>query len=282
MKRESAFTLIELLVVIAIISILAAILFPVFATAREKARQTTCASNEKQLGLAALQYTQDYDEMFPQVCVGTVSGSPASWGEGWAGCIYPYVKSVGAYACPDDTTSNLLIGSVTCYPVSYSINGNLCARTWHLNAFAGVTSKLTAPGSTVMLAEISGLAVAIDTPQEGGYINNATSYNHSAASIGYNNIPWDGTGDHQLAGVLNQTGWTPGYAWTVAQGPQFGRHSDGSNYLLCDGHVKWLKASQVSGGQVAQNNSPSSPQNTASVLAAGTAVTTYSATYSPI
>ncbi len=67
MKKKQGFTLIELLVVIAIIAILAAILFPVFAQAREKARQTTCASNEKQMGLAILQYQQDYDEMFPMM-----------------------------------------------------------------------------------------------------------------------------------------------------------------------------------------------------------------------
>ena len=65
MKRNKGFTLIELLVVIAIIAILAAILFPVFAKAREKARQASCASNEKQLGLAIIQYVQDYDETFP-------------------------------------------------------------------------------------------------------------------------------------------------------------------------------------------------------------------------
>src|ERR1700733_12377722 len=91
---QRAFTLIELLVVIAIIAILAAILFPVFAQAREKARQTSCLSNEKQLALAAVQYTQDYDEMWPIASTGGQYG--------WAGKLYAYVKSVQVFQCPDD------------------------------------------------------------------------------------------------------------------------------------------------------------------------------------
>ena len=122
MKRKSGFTLIELLVVIAIIAILAAILFPVFAAAREKARQTTCASNEKQLGLAFIQYGQDYDETMPTgtaYAVGS-SGPDTTWpcggrGWGWAGQIYPYVKSKGAFTCPDDPTNKLATGDVVWY-----------------------------------------------------------------------------------------------------------------------------------------------------------------------
>jgi prepilin-type N-terminal cleavage/methylation domain-containing protein len=98
-NKIKGFTLIELLVVIAIIAILAAILFPVFAKVREKARQTTCASNLKQLGLAFVQYTQDYDETGP---VHTATGGSAI---GWAGELYPYVKSKGLFTCPDDSTS---------------------------------------------------------------------------------------------------------------------------------------------------------------------------------
>jgi prepilin-type N-terminal cleavage/methylation domain-containing protein len=91
-KLKSGFTLIELLVVIAIIAILASILFPVFAKAREKARQITCASNEKQMGLAILQYNQDNDESEP-----AGSGNNATtWGGEWPIQVYPYVKSTGA------------------------------------------------------------------------------------------------------------------------------------------------------------------------------------------
>jgi prepilin-type N-terminal cleavage/methylation domain-containing protein/prepilin-type processing-associated H-X9-DG protein len=114
LKRKSAFTLIELLVVIAIIAILAAILFPVFAQAREKARSAACLSNIKQLTLGFLMYSQDYDESFPQwdwSC--SYSNGPESYcglkpGERdnasslWLNAIYPYVKNAQVYKCPSD------------------------------------------------------------------------------------------------------------------------------------------------------------------------------------
>ncbi len=109
--QRRAFTLIELLVVIAIIAILAAILFPVFAKAREKARQASCASNMRQIGLGVMQYTQDNDEKFPHQNPLYAGGpGPADWNSpittntpGWASQIYPYVKSTGVYICPDDS-----------------------------------------------------------------------------------------------------------------------------------------------------------------------------------
>jgi prepilin-type N-terminal cleavage/methylation domain-containing protein/prepilin-type processing-associated H-X9-DG protein len=117
MKRIG-FTLIELLVVIAIIAILAAILFPVFAKAREKARQTSCLSNLKQLVLGVLQYAQDYDEVFPgpgywQTYAGDDNGP---LGRPWMPKILPYVKNVQVYICPSLKAVNT---AYTPIPTSY-------------------------------------------------------------------------------------------------------------------------------------------------------------------
>lgn len=104
MQKKKGFTLIELLVVIAIIAILAAILFPVFAQAREKARQASCMSNLKQIGLAELQYVQDYDERYSgsYQCTNFCNGNRIYYPE----LIYPYTKSAQIYYCPDTTDTD--------------------------------------------------------------------------------------------------------------------------------------------------------------------------------
>jgi prepilin-type N-terminal cleavage/methylation domain-containing protein len=106
--KGAGFTLIELLVVIAIIAILAAILFPVFAKARDKARQTMCMSNMKQIGMALVQYSQDWDEAHPGVWFGPVNASPWSRPSDdtrfykWMDAVFPYVKNEGVFNCPSD------------------------------------------------------------------------------------------------------------------------------------------------------------------------------------
>lgn len=104
-RTRRAFTLIELLVVIAIIAILAALLFPVFATAREKARQTSCLSNLKQLGAAMLMYAQDYDELFPPT-VGREPTDRTYFEMSWMNRIQPYVKNLGVFVCPSSGHNN--------------------------------------------------------------------------------------------------------------------------------------------------------------------------------
>ena len=108
--RRTGFTLIELLVVIAIIAILAAILFPVFARAREKARQTSCLSNVKELGLGLLMYIQDYDELFPGRYVSLVYPDYVAPYKAWYLVIDPYIKNTQIWRCPSDPTRTLGYG----------------------------------------------------------------------------------------------------------------------------------------------------------------------------
>jgi len=131
MSNKKAFTLIELLVVIAIIAILAAILFPVFAKAREKARQITCSSNMKQIGLGYIQYEQDYDEMVPVQGDYGYPGSLALPVGFWP--TYPYVKSGNVFHCPDDPNVQGTNGA------SYVYNTDL----------QGTTTAVIAPSITV-------------------------------------------------------------------------------------------------------------------------------------
>jgi prepilin-type N-terminal cleavage/methylation domain-containing protein/prepilin-type processing-associated H-X9-DG protein len=123
------FTLIELLVVIAIIAILAAILFPVFAQAREKARQVSCLSNEKQILLAAQMYTSDYDETYHRILTGEVvfDNNPGGTDQGFGAenALGPYVKNGGVWHCPSDPyqrddCANDRFGTGIGYPISYS------------------------------------------------------------------------------------------------------------------------------------------------------------------
>lgn len=151
--RRRGFTLIELLVVIAIIAILAAILFPVFAKAREKARQTSCLSNMKQMGLAALAYAQDYDEVLPRINIavpansytlpnGNVAPQTAML---WHSILYPYMKNYQMLSCPSDSVK---------YAGDYTGGGS-----YGINGYAGWSTALgqvVYPAETMFFAEATG------------------------------------------------------------------------------------------------------------------------------
>ena len=293
-SKFRGFTLIELLVVIAIIAILAAILFPVFAKAREKARQTTCLSNEKQLGLGVLQYVQDNDEAFP--------GGVNALGRGWAGEIYPYVKSTGVYKCPDDSTSpqaNMVQTTVAEVdsPTSYGLNGNLTSRNRWVGPQITTLAGLSAPATTVSLFEINGVTAPLgianvvdvrsvvacgpDGGGDGGWDGGGNAGNQNGVGT-QNSSSTFPQGAHYQTGVLGNPPRTGGNATydgsPTASAIKTGRHTDAANYLMADGHAKWLRGTTVSSGPNA--NTPTDAQNGSQ--AAGTAAGGYAATFSAI
>jgi len=298
--RAGGFTLIELLVVIAIIAMIAAILFPVFATVREKARQTSCASNEKQIAMGLIQYIQDNDELLPVGRASCNSGGNAHSGIGWGGEVYPYVKSTGAFTCPDDQTKLTTAGDSI---ISYAMNANIGPKTSEGSPLSCVYKGLTLPANTVLLCEVEGDQVNLmsSDPETSGYASPATNGAWGADDNG----PVTGTGACTYGPynynykAVQMTGWlgngggqrfgdSGGYTWGLMNlGTQNGIHTSGSNYAFCDGHVKWLLGSSVSSGsnassptaaQVAGGPSVSNPH------AAGTedSTGTYAATFSGI
>ncbi|MBI5831100.1 MAG: DUF1559 domain-containing protein [Armatimonadetes bacterium] len=225
--RRRAFTLIELLVVIAIIAILAAILFPVFAKAREKARQSSCQSNNKQIGVAIMQYCQDYDETYP---LGNSANS--WWGTGganvtWRLSVQPYLKSWQVFVCPSDT-ARLTDESNTAQVVSYMGNGYCLGNPW--NAPSTALASVHKPAEYI-------LAIEACQQWRKGLSGNYTSID----TIYFPGAPW------------GWDFWTNCIGYTNAAATQ--KHMGGANYVFCDGHVKWLTPGAVySNGYM--NNTP--------------------------
>ena len=216
--KRRGFTLIELLVVIAIIAILAAILFPVFARARENARRASCQSNLKQLALGILAYVQDYDEKFPMVFGD--NGGNADPGYGWAGSTQPYLKSVQILQCPSEPNP-ATAGTYSTDFSDYWFNG--CLNT-------GYTPAAPGNSETALYNANCGISTA------------SLNYVSNTFLNGDGNITDPGTNDSAAAGNALYLRFGPdSLTGANAYAGGSNRHLDGANYSFVDGHVKWLK-----------------------------------------
>lgn len=238
MRRPAkhGFTLIELLVVIAIIAILAAVLFPVFAQAREAARKITCNSNLRQLGTAFMMYAQDHDETLPlqdgrNGVFGTISttpsgarsGNPVSRDGVWTNSLQPYVKSFNVFGCPScpDITSLTSVAAgapiLAGYPkimVSYTFNG--VASNTTLSAFQN-------NAACVLVWEGLGKGALQNFALASPALPNGNP------TIGHERFP--------------PTRPSPGFVRITTPTPSYYIHGKGLNYLFADGHVKYLPMS---------------------------------------
>ena len=215
--RRRGFTLIELLVVIAIIAILAAILFPVFARAREKARQASCQSNEKQLALGLMMYVQDYDERNVYLYINgagpadrTVPVDDGLWGGAlsWRTVIQPYVKNWQINACPSRDFEGATRNTGGWQPVQFGYGWNM-TRYGDGRPDGRKIADFPVPATTLMIADSNNCGKPCFAA---GCCGDPNAYD---PNVGY----WDGGGIER-------------------------RHNDGANFAFYDGHVKWLRDTQ--------------------------------------
>ena len=235
-NTKTAFTLIELLVVIAIIAILAAILFPVFARARENARRSSCQSNLKQLGLAIRQYTQDYDEAFPGAVVNLGAGStddqfPGGRWSGdylfWPQITFPYHKSLQIFRCPSSAKNNN--DTAAPYSGNYGVNGLISPTYGYAPA---KLAAVTFPSSTYLCMDAGPYRITPFIPGSGSNVSTVTAPN------GYY---WYLPGSKALAPATTTYAIYP----DLESDFEGGRHFGGVNVAFADGHVKWLKSEVV-------------------------------------
>jgi prepilin-type N-terminal cleavage/methylation domain-containing protein/prepilin-type processing-associated H-X9-DG protein len=256
-KRTQGFTLIELLVVIAIISLLAAILFPVFARARENARRASCQSNLKQIGLAITQYLQDNDGKYPTV-LGDRDPDDTYTGTWWPQKIYPYVKNAQVFLCPSDlkqattqspTSMNPDVPKASYQMASVSNANWKCSLavggqftnpgashgTWFHNDASNNRdnpardSDVVLPATTIMVCEIRGgsvmksLTLTNDTYLPWGSLTWATTNAYGQHMYTHDIVPSGGCTTALAAYQLRVDA----------------RHFEAGNLLYADGHVKW-------------------------------------------
>lgn len=210
-RTRTGFTLIELLVVIAIIAILASILFPVFARARENARRASCASNLKQIGLGILQYMQDYDERYVRATIGSGGGAGS---QTWANSVQPYIKSTQIFQCPSDTSRDVntwWMGSLPAdqqFHISYLYNSAVARSS---------DASMQNPTGTVMVVDGATNPLASANPLDWLSSPKGTAF-LIRPFVGDDTTDTDGRGEDFAAPAA--------------------RHLETANVLYVDGHVK--------------------------------------------
>lgn len=274
--QKRAFTLIELLVVIAIIAILAAILFPVFGRARENGRRSSCQSNLKQIGLGIMQYTQDYDEKYPQAYWYKNNAGDSDGYMQWTGATLPYVKSEQLYVCPSDpagglvptnphdpTYSAALNGKDAQVPrLSYTVNAAIMPRKRRSSDPANVValSSVEDTSQVIMVAEFSNTAACVNdtSNQTDPSFKNKSHRPTNAFMLDTSGTKFKGeaTADYPATGVYAATPaivtpqfdsckTSPGDTYVQIVYTEPTRHLGGANYTFADGHVKWHKLEQT-------------------------------------
>lgn len=226
-----AFTMIELLVVIAIIAILAAILFPVFAQARDKARSVSCLSNGRQLGTAIMMYVQDYDETYPWSLVASDALGENKI-DAWPGLILPYAKNDDVFGCPSASPQGrlsrradiLAAGKMRSWAANGAVLGVVDMRSSGWGNFNGdregvlEMAGLERPGDTIALAEAWSEGTVRRADAQGNLIGFWDYWGWAVENEGYACWPFDNNDTLSLQ-----------------------RHARGGNYVFTDGHSKWMR-----------------------------------------